>query len=59
MNIRGAAEYIRTNNPNKKPYYDAEDERLKVILILCDNSMQLIDYSTRFSQHCHIVETML
>ena len=32
MNIRCTTEYIRTKNADKKPFYHADDDRLKVAL---------------------------
>lgn len=32
MNIRCITEYVRTRNPDKKPFYDENDDRLKVCM---------------------------
>lgn len=43
LNVRCTTEYIKERNPDRKPYHDESDERLRVSLIYCFN-FRILDY---------------
>ena len=57
MNVRSTTEHIHARNPNKKPYYSIDDERLKVkhvhytyctIMHMCDHDSVVCYHDNHF-----------